>query len=318
VREGQFIQQNIGKWKTYQYEPSSDPDEMARRFTELVNDLGYAKTFYPHSRVTEYLNRLASGIYLGIYKNKKEESSRIIRFWKSELPLILRKYRRELLYSFGIFLAFALMAAFSAAHDQHFVRGVLGDRYVEMTEENIARGDPFGVYKTENAFSMFLWIAVHNIQVAFMIFVTGIFACLGSVWLLFTNGVMLGSFQYYFFSKGLGWESVLVIWIHGTLEIASFIISGGAGILLGKSLLFPGTFNRLASVKQGAKDGVKLMIGLVPVFIMAAFLEGFVTRYSGMPVLLSLFILAASLAFVLWYFIVYPIRFSRKSLLPEH
>jgi len=317
VREGQFIQQNIEKWKTYQYEPTSDPDEMAQRFTELVNDLGYSRTFYPHSKVTEYLNRLASGIYLGIYKNKKEESSRIVRFWKTELPLIVRKHHRELLYSLVIFLVFALMAAFSASHDQHFVRGVLGDRYVEMTEENIAKGDPFGVYKSQNALSMFLWIAVHNVQVAFLIFVSGIFACLGTVWFLFKNGVMLGSFQYYFFAKGLGWKSVLVIWIHGTLEISSFIIAGAAGILLGKSLLFPGTYKRLPSVKQGAKDGVQLMIGLVPVFVMAAFLEGFVTRYSGMPVWLSLFILTVSLAFIIWYFIIYPIRLSRKFSIPE-
>jgi uncharacterized membrane protein SpoIIM required for sporulation len=317
VREGQFIQQNIEKWKTYQYEPTTDPDETARRFTELVDDLGYSRTFYPHSKVTEYLNRLASGIYLGIYKNKKEESSRIVRFWKTELPVIVRKHHRELLYSLIIFLVFAIMAAFSASHDQHFVRGVMGDSYVEMTEENIAKGDPFGVYKSQDPLSMFLWIAVHNIQVAFLIFVSGILACLGTVWLLFRNGVMLGSFQYYFFAKGLGWQSVLVIWIHGTLEISSFIISGAAGILLGKSLLFPGTYKRLPSLKQGAKDGVKLMIGLVPVFIMAAFLEGFVTRYSGMPVWLSLLILAFSLSFIIWYFVLYPIRISRKLSMPE-
>ena len=56
---------------------------MARQFTELVNDLGYAKTFYPHSKVTTYLNGLASRIYLGIYKNKREDGSRLWRFWKT-------------------------------------------------------------------------------------------------------------------------------------------------------------------------------------------------------------------------------------------
>lgn len=313
MREGQFIQQNIAKWKIYQYEPTTDPDEMAERFTELVNDLGYAKTFYPQSKVTAYLNKLASGIYLGIYKNKKEESSRITRFWKRELPLVIRKYHRELLYSFLFFLFFALIAAFSAANDQQFVRGVLGNSYVEMTEQNIAKGDPFGVYKNQDSLSMFLWIAVHNVQVSFMIFVTGLLAGLGTIWMLFNNGVMLGSFQYFFFSKGLGWKSVLVIWIHGTLEISSIIISGAAGIVLAKSLLFPGTYKRLPSLKRGAADGVKMMIGLVPVFIAAAFLEGYVTRYSQMPVWLSLFILISSAGFIVWYFIIYPIRLSEKE-----
>jgi uncharacterized membrane protein SpoIIM required for sporulation len=313
VREGQFIQQNIEKWKVYQYEPTTDPDEMAERFTELVNDLGYAKTFYPHSKVTQYLNKLASGIYLGIYKNKKEESSRILNFWKTELPLVIRKYHRELLYSFLIFLFFALMAAFSAANDQQFVRGVLGSGYVEMTEQNIAKGDPFGVYKSQDSLSMFLWIAVHNVRVSFLIFISGILAGLGTIWFLFSNGVMLGSFQYYFFSKGLGWKSVLVIWIHGTLEISSIIVAGAAGIILGKSLVFTGTYKRLPSLKRGARDGIKLMIGLVPVFVVAAFLEGFVTRYSEMPVWLSLMILITSAAFIIWYFIIYPVRLSQRE-----
>jgi uncharacterized membrane protein SpoIIM required for sporulation len=313
MREGQFIQQNIEKWKTYQYEPTTDPDEMADRFTELVNDLGYAKTFYPQSKVTLYLNKLASGIYLGIYKNKKEKSSRIVSFWKKELPLVIRQYHRELLYSFLIFLFFAVVAAFSAANDQQFVRGVLGSGYVEMTEQNIAKGDPFGVYKNQDALSMFLWIAVHNVRVSFMIFITGILAGVGTIWMLFTNGVMLGAFQYFFFSKGLGWKSVLVIWIHGTLEISSIIIAGAAGIVLGRSLLFPGTYKRLPSVKRGARDGIKMMIGLVPVFLTAAFLEGFVTRYSKMPVWLSLSILIISATFIIWYFIIYPIRLSKKE-----
>jgi uncharacterized membrane protein SpoIIM required for sporulation len=313
VREGQFIQQNIEKWKIYQYEPTTDPDEMAERFTELVNDLGFAKTFYPHSKVTLYLNKLASGIYLGIYKNKKEESSRITRFWKEELPLVIRKHHRIILYSFLIFLFFALIAAFSAANDQTFVRGVLGNEYMEKTEQNIAKGEPFGVYKELDPFSMFLWIAVHNVKISFMIFITGILAGLGTIWLLFNNGVMVGAFQYYFFSKGLGWKSVLVIWIHGTLEISSIIISGAAGIVLARSILFPGTYRRLPSLKRAAKDGIKMMIGLVPIFITAAFLEGFVTRYSQMPVWLSLFILTVSAGFIIWYFIIYPVRLSEKG-----
>jgi uncharacterized membrane protein SpoIIM required for sporulation len=313
VREGLFIKKNIDKWKQYQYEPATDPDEMAGQFTELVNDLGYSKTFYPHSKVTQYLNGLASRIYLGIYRNKKEQVSRIFNFWKVELPTVVRRYHREIFYSFLVFTLFAVLAAFSAAHDETFIRGVLGDRYMDMTEENIAKGDPFGVYKHENQWNMFTWIAVNNIKVSFMVFVSGFILSIGTIWQLFQNGVMLGAFQYYFFTKGLGWQSVLVIWVHGTLEISSIIIAGGAGFILGNSILFPGTHRRLHSLKRGARDGVKLMIGLVPIFIVAAFLEGFVTRYSSMPIWLSIMILAASLTFIVWYFIIYPLRFEPTS-----
>ena len=312
MREGLFIRKNLEKWKKLQADPATDPDEVASEFTELVDDLGYAKTFYPHSKLTPYLNGLASKVYLGIYKNKKEESSRIVRFWKTELPLVVRKYHREILYAFLIFTGFAILAAFSAAHDETFVRGVLGDRYVEMTEANIAKGDPFGVYKSEDQMTMFMAIAFNNIRVSFVIFVAGFLLSLGTVWFLFKNGVMLGAFQYYFFAKGLGWKSVLVIWIHGTMEISSIIIAGAAGFVLGNSILFPGTYKRLDSLRRGSRDGLKMLVGLVPVFIAAAFLEGFVTRYATMPIWLSIFILGASLFFILWYFVIYPIRLEKK------
>jgi uncharacterized membrane protein SpoIIM required for sporulation len=320
VREGLFIKKNIEKWKQYQYEDSTDPDEMAHRFTELVNDLGYSKTFYPHSKVTQYLNGLSSRIYLNIYKNKREESSRIWRFWKTELPLTVRRHHRIILYAFLMFTAFAVMAAFSASHDETFVRGVLGDDYVEYTEENIAKGDPFGVYKWQGNLNMFFKIALNNIFVSFRVFVFGLLFGLGTIREMFNNGVLIGSFQYYFFAKGLGLESILVIWIHGTLEIASIILAGAAGLIMGNSILFPGTDKRIHSLRRGAKDGLKIMIGIVPILLVAAFLEGFVTRYTSMPRWLSASILLGSLSFVIWYFVIYPIRLQKKmqaSLAPE-
>lgn len=312
MREGQFIRKNIEKWKQYQYQKPSNPDEMADQFTELVNDLGYSKTFFPNSKVTQYLNGLASRIYLGIYQNKKEDGSRIFKFWKTELPLTIRKNHRVLLYALLLFLGFVLMAVFSTIQDQTFVRGVLGDGYVEMTEDNIAKGDPFGVYKDPDRLRMFLSIALNNIKVSFMVFVGGFLVSAGTIWMLFENGMMLGSFQTFFFTKGLGWDSILVVWIHGTLEISAIIIAGGAGMVVGNSILFPKTFSRLDSLKRGTRDGLKLMIGLIPVFIAAAFLEGFITRYSTMPKALSISILVGSLFFMVWYFIIYPIRVERK------
>ncbi|MFT4022368.1 MAG: hypothetical protein QM664_01140 [Flavihumibacter sp.] len=129
----------MDKWKQVENASAMEPDEMARQFTELVNDLGYAKTFYPQSRVTDYLNHLASRIYLGIYRNKKEDRSRVGAFFKTELPLLLFKHRRAILYSCCVFLFFCLIAAFSAAHDDQFVRGILGNDYVNMPKKILQR-----------------------------------------------------------------------------------------------------------------------------------------------------------------------------------
>ena len=184
----------------------------------------------------------------------------------------------------------------------------MGDAYVNMTNENIAKGDPFGVYKQSNEFMMFLQIGSNNIFVALYTFVLGILFSFGSIVSLFRNGIMLGSFQYFFFSKGLGFQSVLVIWIHGTLEISAIVLAGAAGLVLGNSLLFPKTYTRMASVLKGAKDGLKIVIGLIPIFIVAAFFESFVTRHTEMPLWLSALILLSSAAFIIWYVFIYPIK----------
>ncbi len=105
---------------------------------------------------------------------------------------------------------------------------------------------------------------------------------------------------------------MLVIWIHGTLEISSIILAGAAGLIVGNSILFPGTHKRLHSLMRGGKDGLKLMVAIVPILLVAAFLEGFVTRYSTMPRWLSISILASSFIFIVWYFVIYPIRVAQK------
>lgn len=313
MRESTFIKRNLPRWKKYQEEPTNDPDEMAERFTSLLDDLAYAKTFYSFSKVTGYINSLAANIYQLIYGNRKEKDGRVKNFFVYELPLIFRKHHRLLLFTFIVFTLFSVIGAFSAAHDETFIRGVLGDEYVSMTDRNISNGDPFGVYKDNNELLMFLGIAFNNIYVALRCFVGGIAAGLLTLYFMVENGIMLGSFQYYFFARGLGWQSVLVIWIHGTLEISAIVMASCAGLVMAGGLLFPGTRKRLDSVKKAGKEGVKMMVSLVPVFIVAAFLEGFVTRHTGMPIYLSISILTLSLAFILGYFVIYPIRLSRKG-----
>jgi uncharacterized membrane protein SpoIIM required for sporulation len=312
MREALFVKQNTDRWKDYENLKDKGPDELAESFISITDDLAYAKTFYPKSNTTKYLNGLAASFHQSIYKNKKENTSRFVVFWKYELPLIFYKHRRPLLYSFLFFTVFSLMGALSARYDNNFIRLILGDNYVNMTNDNISKGDPFGVYKQGNSLLMFMQIAFNNIMVELSTFVMGIIFSVGSIYQLMNNGIMLGSFEYYLFSKGLGLQSILVVWVHGTLEISAIILAGGAGLILGNSLLFPKTFTRIESLKNGAKDGLKIAVGLIPIFLTAAFFEGFVTRHTEMPVWLSLAILLSSISFIIWYVILYPAILNLK------
>ncbi len=314
MREAQFLKQNADKWKQYEHDIHhfDNPDTFAERFVELTDDLAYAKTFYPDSNTSKYLNGLTSLFHQKIYRNKKEPPARILSFWQYELPFLFRQYHWQLLYSFLFFIVFTFLGVISAKYDDSFIRLILSDNYVNMTNQNIEKGDPFGVYKTQEETSMFFQIAYNNIQVSFLAFVLGITFSLGTVMLLMQNGLMLGSFEYYFFSKGLGLQSIPVIFLHGTLEISAIVIAGCSGLVLGSSLLFPKTYSRWHSLVKGGRDGMKIVFGLIPVFLVAAFLESFVTRHTKMPLPVSYSILVLSLTFIIWYFIIYPIRLNRR------
>jgi len=322
MRESAFVKANISKWEEFESLISSknkkDPDQLADLFVQLTDDLSYAKTHYPKSDITVYLNNLATKVHQSIYRNKKESKNRFVSFWKYELPKIFFEHRKQFLYAFIIFALSVAIGAFSAANEDSFVRLILGDAYINMTLENIDSGEPMGVYGKMARIDMFFAITFNNIRVSFMVFAAGIVLSIGSGILLFKNGIMLGSFQYFFFTKGLLLQSALTIWIHGTIEIASIIIAGGAGILVGNSFLFPGTYSRLESLKRGASKGMKVIVGLIPLFIIAGFLESYVTRLFGMPDVLKALIILTSLAFIVFYVIVYPNRlykheFKRKD-----
>jgi uncharacterized membrane protein SpoIIM required for sporulation len=317
MREAAFVRQNKDKWVKYESllenNRNLSPEQLSDIYVELSDDLSYSRTFYPKSNTTRYLNAITSGLHQKIYRSKKESGNRIITFFTREFPQGFYKHQKLLLLSFMIFAAFSIIGAYSSATDAAFVRSIMGDAYVNMTLENIANDDPMAVYKKASETDMFLGITINNIKVSLMAFSFGVLAGIGTVFLLMQNAVMLGSFQYFFYDKGLLWESARTIWIHGTIEISVIIVAGCAGLVVGKSILFPGTYSRLKSFIMGIKDGLKIVVSTIPFFIIAGFLEGFVTRITTMPDAAAILIILLSLALILFYYVYYPIYLNKKT-----
>jgi len=317
MKETVFLKRNVERWKQieamFAQESQIEPDLLAKLFIELTDDLSYSKTFYPKSKTTKYLNGLTSMIHLDIYKNKKEKSNRIIEFWKTELPLIMWQCRLQLLYAFLFFTVSVAIGSVSQYHDDSFVRAIIGDGYVNQTMENIKKGDPFAVYGTTSELGMSLRITLNNIRVAANTFIGGILALIGTVYIIFFNGIMVGSFFTMFYQHGQIGEAILTVLIHGAIELSVIVIAGCAGFTLGNSILFPKTLPRLKSFINGAKKGIKIFIGIVPLFILAGFIEGFITRhYLSLPQLLKGLMLFASMGFIIWYFVLYPFIVKRR------
>lgn len=317
MQEVVFLQKNADEWRRIEslieINSTFNTDELTDLYLRLTDDLAYARTFFPNSKTTRYLNVLTTRIHQKIYRTNKEKLARFKTFWFYELPLIFFKQRARLLTAFIIFGLAVLIGAISAANNIEFVRTILGDNYVNMTLENIKNNDPMAVYKKMNSFDMFLGITFNNIYVSFMAFTAGLLVSFGTAYILLQNGIMLGAFQYFFYEHGLLETAALTIWLHGTLEIAAIIVAGAAGIVMGNAILFPGTYSRRQSFYAAARSGMKMIIGLVPVFTLAGFIEGFVTRLTQMPVAIKLLIILTSLGFVLIYFIIYPRYLYKKT-----
>ncbi len=321
MREAAFAKQNKDKWLRFENVLRNNiqvpPDELSALYVEITDHLSYAQTFYPKSNTLNYLNGISVLAHQKIYKTKRESRKRFITFYTQEFPLFFAQYQKQLLIAFVTFAIFTIVGAYSAATDGDFVRLILGDGYVNMTLQNIEDGDPMRVYKEMNELNMSLGITINNIRVALMAFAFGLFLSLGTLFIIMRNAIMLGSFQYFFYDQGLLWESARTIWIHGTIEISVIIIAGCAGLVLGNSILFPGTYSRVQSFVKGAKDGVKILISTIPFFIIAGFLEGFVTRHTEMPDWLAIFIIGSSLALILFYYVFYPLKLKRKLRLQQ-
>jgi uncharacterized membrane protein SpoIIM required for sporulation len=307
--ETKFVQQNKQKWFELEKllaKSNSEPDQLIDHFVQVSEDLSYARTHYPNRSVRVYLNQLTQRIFHVVYKNKKSRWANFQSFWQFELPATLFHSRKELLVAFSIFILSLGIGALSCRQDPSFVRLILGDSYVENTLANIEKGDPMAIYKQSKEVGMFLGITINNVRVALITFVLGVFMGLGTAGFLMYNGIMVGCFQYFFIQKGLFTVSFFTIWLHGTLEISSIVIAGAAGFSLGKGLVFPNTYSRFQSFQVGARKGIRIMLGIIPIFVLAAFIEGFLTRYTEIPNIVRGTLIIASFVFIIYYFVIYP------------
>lgn len=317
MKEAAFVQQNKKRWEEFEAitkDPKeAPPDRLAELFIQVTDDLSFARTQYSESRTTRYLNTLAGRVHLEIYKNKREDTNRFITFWTKEVPQVVYESRRVMLYALIIFLVAGLIGAVSTKYDDTFVRLILGDGYVNMTLENIRNGNPTSVYSTQDEVTMFFMITWNNVIVSFRVFVFGVFASIGTAIMLFYNGVMVGTFMMFFAQEQQLGHALPVIMLHGTIELSSIVIAAAAGFRMGNSLLFPGTYSRLVSFKKGAISGLKIVMGLVPFFVLAGFIESFITRYAFMPTAIKALIIILSALLMVYYFVIYPFRLKQHG-----
>jgi uncharacterized membrane protein SpoIIM required for sporulation len=116
-------------------------------------------------------NQLAVSAHQQIYGTRRERKSRLVTFFRDEVPVAFHNARRYFFYALVTFLGAIALGWLSGVLDPAFFRMIVGDHYVNQTLENIRQGDPLAIYKESESGAMFFMISTNNIRVAFIAFI---------------------------------------------------------------------------------------------------------------------------------------------------
>jgi len=256
--------------------------ELGRIYRRTASDLAVARAESRDPRLVGYLNSLVIRAHGRIYRAEASEGRRRLRdFFAAEFP---RTFRRTWRYTAVAFATYALFAAL-------FFLGTWRDP--EITElvgippaarQEILESKPRWWQDINRANQVEAsQIATHNIWVTFYAFAYGALFGLGSLLALAFNGAAHASVVALTFRAGYGHELLTFMAGHGPVELSCIFIAGGAGLLYGTAVLFPGDLPRLDNLRLRGREAVQLVVGCVPLLALAGIIEGFISPAAIPP-----------------------------------
>ncbi len=281
--------------------------ELGLLYRTVSSDLSRARAMQLGHDMQLYLNNLVVKAHNQVYQRKINRGGEVLDFFISGFPTLVRRY---FVYVFAAFLIFwvPFFVSFSyARHDVHFgqMEWLAGKTLVpDDLWPIIERGELWTDGSEKQSGLMSSMIYTNNIRVSLMAFAFGITFGIGSFVVLFLNGLQTGTLMGVCDAHHLAGRLLMFTSGHGVLELSAIFISGGAGLLLGKSLLFPGQLKRLDALRLVAKDAMGLAAGCVPILLIAGMIEGFISPRTDLATNWKLCITAATTCGLLLYLLV--------------
>ncbi|HEY8427819.1 MAG TPA: stage II sporulation protein M [Sandaracinaceae bacterium] len=280
----------------------------ARRFGKLYrsvsSDLIRARTELVGAAVTDYLNDLVARSYAHVHAGEGRRGRDIARFFVAGFPRLVREEWRAVALSAALLLGGAAVGATAVGLDPDALGVLIPEQHQAWTpQERIAREREHGPHGGGAAAQFSSMLFTHNIRVSFVVFALGITFGVGTVSVLFYNGVPLGALAMQYHQAGQGlffWAWILP---HGIPELTSVFIAGAAGLLLARGLLVPGRRTRRDALAHEAKRAARLVVGTMPILIVAGLIEGTISQLHEpvVPYALKLaFALLVGLALYAW------------------
>lgn len=283
--------------------------ELGLLYRQAAADLAAVREDPLEQGLARSLNQLLSRAHNLLYAGRKRSGWGIIKFYREDFPRTFRETFNYTLAAALLFLFAGLTGALLTLHDSAFERYFVGPEMMETIEhhqmwtESVLSVKPLASSR----------IMTNNIGVCFVTFASGILGGLGTIFEMLNNGFLIGVIGVACFEanmSGMLWSFVAP---HGVLELPAIFISGGAGLLLARGLLFPGLLPRRESLAQAGAKSARLIFGIVPTLIVAGTIEAFLSP-THLPMVLK-FLFAAALFSL---FTVYLTRSGREKLSAEN
>ena len=250
-----------------------DIDHFHKLHQKTTQHLSYSQTYFENEDVTPYLNGLVSKSHNLLYKDQMSSMKQIGYFFSTKFIGLLTEQWKFVCISMVLLTLGAVGAFFSVLNDPLHLYSVLpADMARAFDPEQLGAG-----HDSINSSLMSAELMTNNIQVAILAFAGGITFGLLTVFILIYNGIIVGAIAALFWHYGMTYEFWAYIVPHGIIELTAIFIAGGAGLLMGYKLFVPGHYTRTYQLKEQAKRSVQLLLGTIPLFVIAGLIEGFIT-----------------------------------------
>lgn len=242
-------------------------------YRKAVNHLSFSQTYFPDEEVTVYLNDLVAKAHNLLYRDQATTSlSQLKHFFGTTFIHLMIEQRRFVMAAFILFLIGGIGSFMAVMSDPLHLYSVLPTEIAKHV-------DPaqLGHHEVVDSAGMSAQLMTHNIQVAILAFVGGITLGGFTIYLLINNGIIIGALAALFWQYGKFYDFWAYIVPHGIIELTAIFIAGGSGLLMGYRILVPGLYSRTFQLKRQALRSVQLLLGTIPLFIVAGIIEGYIT-----------------------------------------
>jgi len=242
-------------------------------YRQTASDLAIVREDNTSNQLSAYLNSLLGRAHNLIYMGHRPKINELRKFYTETYPQVFRETFPQTMLAFGVFLVTALAAFALTMHDPSFAHRMLGAQMMDTIEKREMWTHSIVTVKPLAASA----IMTNNLSVSFTTFALGITAGIGTAWMMVVNGLLLGVIGAATWHAGMAEQLWSFVAPHGVLELPAIFIAGGAGFEIARGMLFPGLLPRRESLALAGGRAARLVLGTIPMLIVAGTIEGFLS-----------------------------------------